>query len=291
MLLSKVNTLKLSDPGYPEPLRNIAGIPKRLFFVGTPPSDWIGQPCVAVVGSRKASGYGRSVTETITGQLASHGVVIISGLALGIDSVAHRAALARGGRTVAVLPTSLDNIYPSSHLSLAREIIENRGTIVSEYPAGSEAYKLNFVARNRIVSGLSRILLITEAAVNSGTMHTARFALDQGKTVMAVPGNINQPGSEGCNNLIKSGAVPVTDAGDVLFALGISPGESSKRGYPKGLSDAQKDLLDLIAEGVADQEALALASGLRGGEIGAALTGLEISGAVRPMGAGHWTLA
>lgn len=287
---AKVKTLKLNDLRYPEILKNIPSPPKQLFIGGEEPSNWLAKPRVAIVGSRKASGYGRAVTERLAQELAQAGVVIISGLAIGIDSIAHRAALAAGGQTVAVLPTSLDNIYPPSHYNLGRDILRQGGALISEYPSGSTPFRVNFIARNRIVSGLADVLLITEAAVNSGTMHTARFALEQGKTVMAVPGNITNPGSEGCNNLIKSGAIPVTEAGDVFFALRINPKTALKADRFKGDPD-QQVLLKLIAEGICSHEELALASQLEVASLNSCLTMLEIAGAIRSLGAGRWVLA
>ncbi len=283
----KVNRLKLNDPSYPDVLRTIPSAPKELYFVGTPPVEWLGRPRLAVVGSRKASPYGREVTKRLAGELAEQGIVIISGLALGVDSIAHQAALDSQGLTAAVLPTSLDTIYPASHVGLAKRIIDSGGTLISEYPPASIAFKQNFIARNRIVSGLANGLLITEAAAASGSLHTARFALDQGKIVMAVPGNITSPGSEGTNSLIKSGALPVTSAEDIFFALNIKPGKKQDvrpfRGSPK-----EKRVLELIIGGTGSQEELATSLGIDGAELGSILTILEINGYIRPAGGGFW---
>lgn len=285
--MHNVNILKLNDPSYPQILKTIPSAPKQLFWLGSEPSRWLTKPRVAIVGSRKASPYGRQVTHKLAGDLAGAGVVIISGLAFGIDAIAHQATLEAGGITTAVLPTSLDQIYPTSHLQLARQITEQGGTLISEYPKGSEAYKVNFVARNRIVSGLADILLITEAAANSGTMHTARFALEQGKTVMVVPGNITHPGSIGCNNLIKSGAIPVTETNDIFFELGIKTEETARRPF-RG-SEKEQAVLTLIKQGIADQEELALATKLDGATIGSVLTMLEINGYIKALGGGNWS--
>ncbi len=283
--MNKVNTLKLSGPDYPDILRNIHKPPGQLYFIGQKPEQWLDKPKVAIVGSRKATSYGLSVTDDIARQLSKLGVVIISGLAFGVDAAAHKAAVAVGGQTVAVLPTSLENIYPATHLNLARQITEN-GALISEYGPGDPVHKSNFTARNRIVSGLADAVLITEAAINSGSLHTARHALEQGKVVLAVPGNINSPTSIGCNNLIKSGALPVTEAGDVLFALGYNP-ESKKQKVFRG-SDIEGLVLDLINQGVSDQEEIALKSQLDGPAISSILITLELLGHVRPAGAGQW---
>ncbi len=284
----KVNSLKRDGPDFPAILRQIPSPPKDLFWIGTHPSDFLNKPRVAIVGSRKVSTYGRAVTERLAGELARLGVVIVSGLALGVDSIAHQATLNAGGLTIAVLPTSLDQIYPASHLNLARQIVERGGCLISEYPPGAEAFPSNFIARNRLVSGLADVLLITEAAKNSGTMHTAGFALEQGKTVMTIPGNINSPGSEGCNNLIKAGAAPVTSVEDVLFALRLDPNAPKQTKIFRG-SDNEQKIFDLIRHGVADQEELAAAARLDGSALSAALTMLEINGYIRAEH-GSWTI-
>lgn len=285
----KVNSLKRDDPDFPDILRQIPSPPKELFWIGTHPGEFLGSPRVAIVGSRKVTAYGRVVTQQLTGELARAGVVIVSGLALGVDSIAHQAALDSGGLTVAVLGTSLDQIYPTSHLNLARQIASSGGCLISEYPPGTAAFPSNFIARNRLISGLADVLLITEAAKNSGTMHTAGFALEQGRTVMAVPGNISSPGSEGCNNLIKAGATPVTSADDVFFALGLDPSAPKQTKIFRGSNNEQM-IFDLIRGGIADQEELVVAARLDGPALSAALTMLEINGYIRAEG-GNWTIA
>ncbi len=287
MIVSKVNSLKLNHPSYPQNLKNIHSPPQTLYWAGEDPRSWLDNPKVAIVGSRKISQYGRVVTGKISAELASLGVVIISGLAYGVDLEAHKAALKARGITVAVLPTSLEKIYPSYHSNLAREIISSGGSIISEYFSGSRIYKSNFIVRNRIVSGLADVLLITEAAVNSGSLHTARFALEQGKTVMAVPGNINSQTSQGCNNLIKSGAVPATSTDDVLFALNLKVKQPASRRPFQGSAEEQT-LMNLIGEGLSDQEELSIASRLDGQTVSSTLTMLEIGGHIRSAGGGRW---
>jgi DNA processing protein len=285
-----VNSLKPNDPSFPEVLKHISKPPKLLFWTGNNPVNWLDLPKVSIVGSRKISPYGKQVTNKLSSELSSAGLVIISGLAFGVDAEAHNAAINAGGLTVAVLPTSLDNVQPASNQHIARKILETGGTLITEYSANSPITKANFIERNRIVSGLCDALLITEAAVNSGSLHTARFALDQGKTVMAVPGNINNPTSEGCNNLIKSGAIPVTNAEDVFFALKINPAKQKEGRVFRGSQDEEK-ILALIKEGVQVQEDLALATNLDGASIGSVLTMLEINGHIRSLGAGQWSIS
>jgi DNA processing protein len=285
-----VNILKLSSPRYPELLKHIPSPPKQLFYLGEEPQNWLDLPKVGIVGSRKISPYGKHTTRKFASELANAGMVTISGLAFGVDAEAHNAALESEGVCVAVLPTPLDRISPVSNQQLARRILGQGGSLISEYPNGAEVHVSYFVARNRIVSGLCDVLLITEAAVNSGSLHTARFALEQGKTVMAVPGNITSATSEGCNNLIKSGAIPVTSVNDIFFALKLNPAKQKQSRVFKGNAKEIK-VLKLIAEGVGIQEDLALATGLDGAAIGSVLTMLEINGQIRAIGAGNWTLA
>jgi DNA processing protein len=282
-----VNKLKLNNPGFPSNLARIASPPPQLYWTGRPIEEWINRPKVTIVGSRKPTAYGRWVTNKLATELAESGVVIISGLAFGIDITAHQAALNAGGTTVAVLPSSIDDIYPRSHISIAERITE-KGTLVTEYNTAGIAFKSNFIARNRLVSGLADVVLITEAALKSGSLHTARFALEQGKTVMAVPGNINSPASEGCNNLIKSGAVPVTSVNDIFFDLKLDI-KSTRRAFSG--SGTEKLIFDYIKDGLSSQEDLAMAARLSGPTLASTLTMLELSGHIRPAGSGNWVLA
>lgn len=281
-----VNSLKRNQAAFPQSLSVIDGPPDHIYWSGAAPVNWLSLPKVAIVGSRKATYYGRTITTKLGRELAEAGVVIISGLAYGIDVAAHQAALSVGSITVAVLPAGLDNIYPAAHQHIAEQILI-RGTLITEYSDGVIGFKSNFIARNRLVSGLCDILLITEAAVNSGSLHTARFALEQGKTVMAVPGNINSPASEGCNNLIKSGAIPVTSVDDIFFALKLNPAKNkAKRAFT---GDKQEQLVfEFIKDGISAQEDLVQATKLDGQTVASTLTMLEISGYIRPAGNGHW---
>lgn len=287
--MDNVNTLKLIDPGYPEVLRTIPSPPKQLYYIGSHPSTWLNSPCVAVVGSRRISVYGEAATRRVVSELASLGVVIISGLAYGVDAAAHAATLRAGGKAVIVLASSLDRISPAANRQLAIQVLNAGGTIISEYPIPTPALKHHFIARNRIVSGLADALLITEASIKSGTMHTARFALDQGKNVMAIPGNITSPGSEGTNNLIKSGATMVTEASDVLLALNLKRTTPVVREFNGSKNEAK--LLELIRGGITNQEELAIATGFDGNTFSSSLTMLEISGFIRPLGSGIWDVS
>lgn len=251
--------------------------------------ELIDRPKIAIVGSRKVTPYGKRITIQFASELAKQGVVIVSGLAYGVDAIAHRAALDAGGLTIAVLPGSVETPYPSTHRGLAEQIVQGGGALLSEYPAGTVTYKTNFIARNRIVAGISSALLITEAVENSGTMHTARFALEQGKDVLAVPGNITSPTSAGTNNLIKSGAVAVTSPQDVLHILGIRSTTPIIR--IKGADRFEQCLLDLLADDVSDGNELLARSSLAPDQFSRTLTMLEITGKIRSQGNNHWAMA
>ncbi len=213
---------------YPVLLRQIPDAPPVLFVRGalTSSDEW----AVALVGTRKATVYGREVAHRLAGELAQNGITIISGLARGIDAIAHRAALEAGGRTIAVLGCGVDHIYPADHRDLAEAIIAN-GALVSDYPLGTQPESANFPARNRIISGLSLGVLVVEAGLKSGALITADFAADHGREVFAVPGSILSPASEGCNRLLRDGAAIVTTAQDVLetLQLGLLPEKQAAR--------------------------------------------------------------
>lgn len=246
-------------------------------------------PCVAVVGSRKMTPYGKSVTLRLAGNLAKQGIVIISGLALGVDGLAHKAALDNGGKTIAVMPCGLDRIYPATHHALAKEILKHGGALISEYPFETDIHSSNFIERNRLISGLSLGVLIPEAAEKSGSLHTANFALEQGREVMAVPGNITSPLSVGTNNLIKVGATPVTDTQDVLNALGLKIKTVSQQEL-FGATEEESIILKLIAGGIVDGEELLGKSKLQAQTFSQTLTMLEITGKIKSIGSDQWTI-
>lgn len=285
----KVKNLTIHNNAYPSALKATPGAPEQLFYLGAEPASWLERPRVAVVGSRGVTAYGHQVTAQLAGELAERGIVIVSGLALGVDGIAHQACLEAGGTTVAVLANGLDKIYPASHTQLARRILEQGGSIMSEYPAGTPALKQHFIARNRIVAGLAQALLITEATQKSGTLHTARFALEQGRDVLVVPGNITSPNSVGTNNLIRAGATPVTSVADVLYALGAEhlPTEPVRR---RGETAEEQTIIDLLYAGIADGYELLAQAELAPVQFNQTLTMLEISGKIRPLGNNQWSL-
>ncbi|MGH7250125.1 MAG: DNA-processing protein DprA, partial [Minisyncoccia bacterium] len=276
------------DKDYPDILRSIPAAPKQLYCIGTPLNELLKNPTVAIVGSRKITSYGQRVTADIASSLANRGIVIVSGLALGVDAAAHQAAILAGGKCIAVLPCGLDQIYPATNRNLARKLLETGGAIITEYPEHTEAFKSNFVARNRIVSGLARALVITEAVEKSGSLHTAGFALEQGREVCAVPGNIYSPSSAGTNNLIKKGATPVIDAIDVLRTIGLAD-KPKKKQRIMAANQEEFIIMTLINEGVFETDELLAKSELPPDIFNQTLTMLEIGGRIQAT-SGKWYL-
>lgn len=282
--------ITLEGTDIPEELRRLNPVPKALFTSDNSLPELLKLPRLGIVGSRKVTSYGRNVTSMLSSGLARQGIVIVSGLALGVDSIAHQSCLQVGGRTIAVLPAGLDKIYPTSHHNLALDITRQNGLLLTEYPFHTEPRRENFIARNRIIAGLSEGLLITEAAAASGSLHTARFALDLGITVLAVPGPITNPTSEGTNNLIKAGAVPVTSIEDILIAM---KWQLTKKEPQSTLAATEEEaiILELINSGVSDGNVLLESSSLDAAKFNQALTMLELQGRVIPLGNNHWGTA
>lgn len=283
----KINSFITDQMRYTQSIQSIANMPKRLWLCGNLPPLKV--PTVAIVGTRKPTPYGREVTYQLSYELAKRGVVVISGLALGVDGIAHQAALDAKGATIAVLPTPLESIHPRTHHQLAERIVMNGGALLSEYSADDRVFKMNFVARNRIVTALSDAVLITEAAARSGTISTANFALEQGKPVMVVPGNINSPMSAACNQLLKVGATPVTSVEDVLQELGLRD-TSRQPKLPLAETKEESILIELLVAGVTEGEELHSKSGLSAAIYSQTMSLLEIEGKIKPLGANHWTI-
>jgi DNA processing protein len=237
---SGIKVFYWDHPNYPERLRLIPQSPFVIYLHGDLVNDDIWG--VAIVGTRRYSDYGRQITEELARMLAGCGITVVSGLARGIDGIAHRAALEAGGRTLAVLGSGIDKIYPPEHEKLAKRII-TRGALISDYPLGTPPDGSNFPPRNRIISGLSRIIVVIEAGKKSGALITAGYAAEQGKEVFAVPGKITSPVSKGANLLIKQGAHPLLSVQDVLDQLNMTL-VSEQRAIQKTLpSDPREALL------------------------------------------------
>lgn len=221
----KFSSLSVSSSSYPLLLKEIPDAPERLFVVGSLPDEHMA--AIAIVGTRKATTQGKLMAKRLAKELASRGIVIVSGLALGIDTAAHEGALESEGKTIAVLANGLDTIYPSQNTALADKIIGNGGTLLSEYPLQTPSYPSNFIARNRIVSGLCIAIIVIEAPERSGTLATARFALEQGREVFVVPGPADHPNYIGSHKLIRDGARLITSVDDIYEDLSLDHSPSS----------------------------------------------------------------
>jgi DNA processing protein len=271
-----IRWLGRSDPLFPPRLGSISDPPPGLFLRGAGPADRLAGPGVAIVGARSCSDYGAHVARSLARELAASGVLVVSGLARGVDGWAHRGALEAGGSTVAVLGCGIDRDYPRAHSELARRIAEE-GLIVSEYPPGVAPAPWRFPARNRIVAGLTTATVVVEAREQSGALITADLALEEGRDVLAVPGEITSSLSRGTNALLRLGAAPVTSAADVLELLGIEPGTPSPSAAPSGPAAVALAALDT---GALSADELVRVTGLSPATVAAALAELELAGLV-----------
>jgi DNA processing protein len=280
----QISTIKYQDTAYPDQLRNIhKKSPEQLFVFGTLPKDNM----IAIVGTRKCTKYGEKMTYDIAFGLAQAGAVIVSGLARGIDGIAHRAALDAGGKTVAVLGHGLDHIYPDENRDLAEEIVAKGGAVVTEYELNTPTLPFMFADRNRIIAGLSDAVIVTESPEEGGSLLTARDAMQSNRRVMAVPGHVTVRTSAGTNHLIRSGATFITSAADAIVDLGYHARE------PKAVPARSKEeaqLLKLIGKTQASSEQLITDSGLSAAQFANIITLMEITGKVRNLGAGQWVI-
>lgn len=281
-----ITVLTWDDEAYPPLLRQIYSPPPVLYVRGEllPEDEW----AVAVVGTRKATAYGKGVARELGQDLARNRVTVISGLARGIDSIAHQSSLDAGGRTIAVMACGLDRIYPPEHRTLAQAITE-RGACVSEYALGTPPDAANFPPRNRIISGLSLGVIVVEAGQKSGALITVRFALDQGREVFAVPGNIHSPGSAGCNRLIQDGAKMVLGVQDVLEELNLTMIEHQaevRAVLPADPTEAQ--LLELVSDAPVHVDEICQQTRLPIHQVSSTLAMMELKGMVRQVGGMHY---
>ncbi|MCA9949609.1 MAG: DNA-processing protein DprA [Anaerolineales bacterium] len=278
-----ITLLTWDSDDYPAYLREVDGAPPLLYLDGRLAD--IDRWAVAVVGTRRLTQYGRQVTRELVAGLVRNGVTIISGLARGIDAVAHQTALDAGGRTIAVLGSGLDCIYPSENRQLAERISDGRGAVISEYSLGVKPEAKNFPPRNRIISGLSLGVIVVEAGERSGALITSRFALEQGRDVFAVPGNINWPASKGPNRLIQQGAKLVTCVEDVLDELNLAM-VLEKTAVQKILPDTPEEaaLLAHLSQQPVHIDDLSRAAGLPSGQVSSTLTLMELKGMVQQVG-------
>ncbi len=290
--LSKNNEIAPQDSDFTEVLESIAVKPKMLYFYGKIPAKRL--KTVAIVGTRKPTEYGANIARKLAYECAKRGAVVISGLAYGIDSIAHRGALEAGGLTIGVLGTPIDQIYPRNHLALAEEIVRQGGAIMSELEPGAEYFaRTCFLQRNRIIAGLADVVVIVEAAARSGSLNTAAHALEQGREVLAVPGDITRLSSEGCNRLIRQGATPYLAPEDVLNLL--FPPERKKRKPQQtqlllGDTEVETAILRTLGAGIQRGEEILQRTGLTAPELSQNLTMLEIKGRIMALGMNRWSL-
>jgi DNA processing protein len=283
------------DPRYPPQLAAVPGCPELLFVSGDPAVLML--PQIAIVGSRSATAAGRETAFEFASVLAAAGLAITSGLALGIDAAAHRGALDAGGVTIAVCGTGLDRVYPAEHASLAAAITA-RGALVSEFPPGTPPLAVNFPQRNRLMSALSRGVLVIEAAARSGSLITARLAGEQGRDVLAVPGSIHNALARGCHRLIKDGAALVETPDDVLAVIGFSqvppPAKSASNAADVAengadrLDSGAEMLLNALGFGPADLDRLVERTGLAAHTVVSTLQMLELAGRVESLAGGRY---
>lgn len=281
--------LTWESPEYPRNLLNIAAPPPVLFVRGMlkPEDEW----AVALVGTRRATAYGREVARELATRLAASGVTVVSGLARGIDAVAHRAALDAGGRTIAVLGCGVDQVYPPEHRELA-EAITQSGALVSDYPIGEPPDAANFPPRNRLISGLSRGVVIVEAGPDSGALITADFAAEQGREVFAVPGNINQRSSLGPNKLIQQGARMVLSAADILEELNLTlVSEHSEARAALPVDATEQRVLEKLSAGPTHIDDLGVQLALPIAQLSGTLALMELKGLVRQIGGMNYVVA
>ncbi|MDO4176231.1 MAG: DNA-processing protein DprA [Bacillota bacterium] len=239
----RIQMISLGEAGYPSRLAEIKNPPNQLYYIGN--LKMLEQPCAAVIGSRTTTTYGRNTGTAIAKRLAEHGVTVVSGMATGIDSCAHNGALGAGGNTAAVLGCGADVCYPPENDGLKREL-ECKGLIITEYAPGTRAERYNFPTRNRIISGLCEITVVVQARNRSGSLITAELAAEQGREVMAVPGNIDSQYNLGNNKLIKEGATPIISIDDVLEPLGLRRISAEMARHK--LSDTEYEIFHLLEE-------------------------------------------
>lgn len=287
-----IKWITIFDEDYPKLLAQIYDPPVVLYYKGELlPQD---EEAMAVVGTRKMTGYGKTITDQFTSALVAAGLTIVSGLARGVDTQAHKSALEAGGRTIAVLGGGLKKVFPPENISLAEKIAEGYGAVISEFPPDYPSLPGNFPSRNRIISGLSLAVLVTEAAEDSGSLITARLALEQGRDVFAVPGPVTSQLSKGPIDLIKEGARAVYEVEDILDELGINKMQSATplRGPDvqslENLSEDEKKILDCLENETRHIDEIGRMLNFPAAKISALLLKMEIVGLVQSMGAGNY---
>lgn len=288
LTMEEIQKIDFGDKNYPELLKKIPDPPKVLYFRGELKKD---EPCFGVVGTRRYSPYGKQATLDIVGDLAQAGVVIVSGLAPGIDTFAHIACLEKGGKTIAILGTGLDkkSIYPQSNLKLAEEIVKSGGCLLSELEPRIHGSKITFPKRNRIISGISQGVLVVEAKQKSGSLITANYAFGQNRKVFAVPGPIYSSNSKGSNWLIKRGAKLVDSADDILQELNLNAATRSQK-YNENLTPEEKLVIQVLSEESLYVDKIIEKTKLNANIAVSTLSLLEIKGKIRNLGGNVYAL-
>lgn len=286
--MEEIKTISIKDKNYPKLLKEIKDSPEILYYRGELKAE---ENYFAIVGTRMASAYGKQVVLEIAGDLVEAGLTIVSGLAPGIDTFAHQAAVERNKRTIAVLGTGVDekSIYPQSNLKLAKRILENNGCLISEYPPGAHGSKFTFPQRNRIISGLSLGVLVVEAKKKSGALITARYAFEQKRKVFAIPGSIYSSNSKGCHYLIKNGAKLVENANDILKELNLPQKELSS--FFEGENEEETLILGALKEEALDVDKIIEKTKLSAAKVASTLAILEIKGKVRNLGGNIYAIS
>ena len=270
-------------------LKSLPDCPQELWCRGKLPDDSKNKKVVSIVGARRCTDYGKRVAYDLAYELARLGVIIVSGMAYGIDSQAHKGCLDAGGITVAILGTPIDEVYPSSNLSLSQRILE-KGALISEYEPRAKVERWHFLHRNRIVSGLSDAVVIVEAAARSGTLYTANIANEQGKDVFVVPGDIHRPTSAGCNELIKNGCMVFTGIDDVLMALKITKKQKNNSVYCD-CSEGEQRIIASIKKGKQSCIDIIAETKYSVSELTQLLMSLEMKGIIYSVSNDRWALA
>lgn len=291
----EINAIRPQDNKYLEQLDSIALTPSLLYYYGNWPEKRI--KTVAIVGARKSTAYGEEVAYKLAKALGEQGIIVISGLAYGIDSIAARGCLDGGGKTIAILGTEIENIYPKTHVALAKEIVKKGGVVASEYHLGDKIFpKTSFLERNRIISGLSDVVVVIEARERSGSLNTAMHALEQGKDLFALPGDISRQTSQGCNRLIAKGANPLLSVDEFIKYLIPRKKAHSKQRQIEQISlfaenDEEREILLQIANGIHDGDVIMDNLKMPAETFNQSITMLEIKGAVTAMGMNYWSLS
>ena len=288
----KINQIRPQDNEYIKVLETIALTPKMLYYYGEWPKERI--KTVAIVGSRKNTAYGEEVAYKLAKEVAKKGLIVVSGLAYGVDSIAARGALDGGGRTIAILGTQIERIYPQAHVPLAEKIVERGGVVASEYKMGDvQDWKATFLHRNRLISGLADVVVVVEAADRSGTLNTASHAIAQGRDLFAVPGRIYDKKSAGCNQLIDKGAMPLLSIEEFMDYL-LPKARTKKQKVEQislfGDTPEEQGILKLMLDGMRDGDEIMERLEMPVQVYNQTMTMLELKGAVKPLGFNTWVL-